>query len=222
MARLSVLQLDTHFPRIAGDVGCAATFQCDVEIICVPNATVADIVTDNPHQLDLRPFQDALSQATGDVVTTSCGFLTPLQSVLAPSCKGEFVASALSQVDRLSAMFSPQELSIITFDSAKFGAAHLPAGCQTFAQSIFGLDTGSHLRDVICNDLPVLDETKARDDFCAVFQKATSPKSKAVLLECTNLPPYKSSVRQNSPVAIYDILTAIESKLPDAVWPRFL
>jgi hypothetical protein len=222
MARLSVLQLDTHFPRIAGDVGCVETFQCELEIIRVPNATVGKVVTDDPTQLDLRSFQDALSKATGDLITTSCGFLAPLQSVLEPHCKVAFIASALGQLNYLSTLFSPQELSIITFDVAKLGLAHLPADCTEFEQSIFGLDVGSHLRDVISNDLTTLDDNMASDDVCFAFQQGTSSKTKAVILECTNLPPYKPSIRRIKPIAIYDILTAIESKLPNSVKPQFL
>ena len=222
MARISVLQLETHFPRIAGDVGCAKTFQCELEIIIVPNATVAKIVTKDPTQLDLRPFQDALSKATGDLITTSCGFLAPLQSVLKPQCKVKFIASALGQLKTLSTLFSPEELSIITFDADKLGPAHLPAGCAAFELSIFGLDVRSHLREVISNDLPTLDENMASDDVCSAFEKATTSKTKAVILECTNLPPYKPSIRRVKEIAIYDILTAIESNLPNSVNPQFL
>lgn len=222
MTRISVLQLDTQFPRIAGDVGCAETFQCELEIIRIPNMTVAKVVTDDPSQLDLCPFKDALSKATGDLITTSCGFMAPLQSVLEPHCKVAFIASALDQLNYLSTLFSPQELSIITFDAAKFGRAHLPTDCVEFEQSIVGLDVGSHLRDVISNDLKTLDENMASDDLCFAFQQGASSKTKAVILECTNLPPYKPGIRRIKPIAIYDILTAIESKLPNSVNPQFL
>jgi hypothetical protein len=182
MTRISVLQLDTQFPRIAGDVGCAETFQCELEIIRIPNMTVAKVVTDDPSQLDLCPFKDALSKATGDLITTSCGFI----------------------------------------DAAKFGRAHLPTDCVEFEQSIVGLDVGSHLRDVISNDFKTLDENMASDDLCFAFQQGASSKTKAVILECTNLPPYKPGIRRIKPIAIYDILTAIESKLPNSVNPQFL
>ncbi len=67
MARISLLQLDTKFPRIPGDVGCAETFHCELEIIRVPAATVAKIVTAHPDEIDLRPFEDAIASATGDL-----------------------------------------------------------------------------------------------------------------------------------------------------------
>ena len=53
MARVSVLQLDTRFCRVPGDVGCGDSYVNVPEIIRVPRASVADIVSDQPNQIDL-------------------------------------------------------------------------------------------------------------------------------------------------------------------------
>ena len=71
MARVSVLQLDTRFCRVPGDVGCAESYLHYPEIIRVPCASVANIVTDQPGQIDLDPFLNAIERATGDVVKAS-------------------------------------------------------------------------------------------------------------------------------------------------------
>ena len=217
-----MLQLDTKFPRIPGDVGCAETFQCELEIIRVPAATVAKIVTARPDEIDLRPFEDAIASATGDLITTSCGFLAPHQARLAQACDAPFVASALCQLPELAARYSPSQLGIITFDSEKLDAAHLPINCTDYAGSIYGLANDSHLRDVISNDKTDLDPEKATADVCAVAQHEIPNTIDAILLECTNLPPYKASLRRFKNVEIFDILTAIEARLPSAVNPRFL
>ena len=86
LKRITLLQLDTHFPRIPGDVGSVDTFKCDLEIIRVPNATVKEVVNSNPNQIDLDPFFNAINKATGDLITTSCGFLSPFQSELDAIC----------------------------------------------------------------------------------------------------------------------------------------
>jgi hypothetical protein len=222
VARISLLQLDTEFPRIPGDVGCAETFQCELEIIRVPTATVAKIVTARPHEIDLRPFEDAIASATGDLITTSCGFLAPHQPRLAQACDAPFLASALCQLPELTSRFPPSQLGIITFDAEKLGAAHLPKNCADYACSIAGLTKGSHLRDVISNDKTVLDIEKAAADVCAVIHQEIPNTVDAILLECTNLPPYKTALRPIKNLEIFDILTAIEAQLPNAVNPRFL
>lgn len=222
MPRISVLQLDTHFPRIAGDVGCADTYQCDLEIIRVPAATVNAVVTDAPDQIDPQPFVDAIKRASGDLITTSCGFLAPLHATLAAHSDVTFIASALDQLTSLQHQFTPAQLQIITFDAAKLGRAHLPDGCSAFATAIRGLDAASHLRDVITHDRANLDVAQATQDVCDAVGQNTGAPTQAILLECTNLPPYKSAIRQINPVPIYDILTAIEAQMPNAIQPRYL
>lgn len=222
MARVSLIQLDTHFPRIAGDVACPDTYNCELEIIRVPNAIVCNIVTDTPDQIDLQPFFDAIKSATGDLVTTSCGFLAPFQEELSYHCDVPFVASALGQLVDLKNDLTPQELQIITFDASKLGRAHLPDGCEAFKGAILGLDANSHLRDVIENDLRTLNSALASADVCAALRNDDGIDTKGILLECTNLPPYKPDIRKLYAVPIYDILTAIEAQLPDAVHPQYL
>ena len=222
MHRITLLQLDTQFPRIPGDVGSVDTFKCDLEIIRVPNATVKEVVNSNPNQIDLDPFFNAINKATGDLITTSCGFLSPFQSELDAICNVPFIASSLVQLEHLKNIYTPPELQIITFDAVKLGVAHLPEKCEDFAGSIYGLNSNAHLRKVIENNIKQLDPVKAAIDVCAVVEQNNNKLVKSILLECTNLPPYKSEIRRISNVPIYDILTAIENELPNSVQTNFL
>ena len=119
MNRITLIQLDTHFPRIPGDVGSVDTFKCELEIIRVPNATVEQVINANPNQIDLNHFFDAIDKATGDLVTTSCGFLSPFQDELDAVCNVHFIASSLVQLEYLKNIHTAPELQIITFDASK-------------------------------------------------------------------------------------------------------
>ena len=112
--------------------------------------------------------------------------------------------------------------SLIAFDAAKLGPAHLPIGCEAFNTSICGLNSDAHLKSVIENNITRIDISKASADICAVVRANKKKSTKGILLECTNLPPYKTDIRRISDVPIYDILTAIEKELPDSVHPYFL
>jgi hypothetical protein len=57
---------------------------------------------------------------------------------------------------------------------------------------------------------------------CSVVEKNNNKLVKSILLECTNLPPYKMDIRKISDLPIYDILTAIENELPNSVQTNFL
>ena len=54
---VTVLQLDTDFPRVAGDVGCEQTYLDDIQIIRIPNATVGQIVSADPAAIPIAPFR---------------------------------------------------------------------------------------------------------------------------------------------------------------------
>ena len=79
MGRVSILQLDTKFLRIPGDIGCKKTFIEPPQHLIVEGATANKVVTSRPENIDITPFLEAAQSATGDILTTSCGFLAPFQ-----------------------------------------------------------------------------------------------------------------------------------------------
>ena len=84
------------------------------------------------------------------------------------------------------------------------------------------MNSDAHLKRIIENNITHIDISKASADICAVVRSNKKKMTKGILLECTNLPPYKTDIRKVSDVPIYDILTAIEKELPDSVNPYFL
>ena len=136
MAGVTVLQLDTHFPRIAGDVGSTDSYTCEVEIIRIKGASVAGIVTDAPDQIDITPFESALKAARGDVIVTSCGFLSYWQAHLEALVDRPFISSSLVALDRLD---DPETTAILTYDATRLGPAHLGHNAR-FASCIIGLE----------------------------------------------------------------------------------
>ena len=79
MAKLTVLQLDTAFPRLPGDVASPDSYDCAIDIVTIPAATVKTIVTDHPDHIDISGFEAAIdlidrTADDNDVITTSCGF----------------------------------------------------------------------------------------------------------------------------------------------------
>ena len=79
MGRVSVLQLDTNFLRIPGDIGSDKTFIEQHQYLIVEGVTANKVVTSQPENIDISPFLEAAKSATGDILTTSCGFLAPFQ-----------------------------------------------------------------------------------------------------------------------------------------------
>jgi len=223
VARVSVLQLDTRFCRVPGDVGCAESYLHDPEIIRVPCASVANIVTDQPGQIDLDPFLNAIERATGDVVVTSCGFLSPFQDQLQSITPKPIIASVLNRLSDLDVIKGADRSSVLTFDATRLVEAHFPNPYRANDFRVVGLRPNNPLRQRIEEDVPdCFDASDVVSAVVADFALAVMPTTETVILECTNLPPYKPQMRHDSNVRIIDILSAIECIAPNTIAPQYL
>ena len=82
MNKLAILQLDTNFKRIAGDICCRKTFLRDVNIIKINNASVSEIISKDQNEQHYVNFKNQILLRKEDVITTSCGFTYNWQSTL--------------------------------------------------------------------------------------------------------------------------------------------
>ncbi len=218
---LTVLQLDTDFPRIAGDVAAPDTYTQPIEVLRVAGAGVGAVVRSDPLGMAIGPFEAALAQARGRVVTTSCGFLAAWQGHLATQTARPFLASALNLLPELAGLYAPDELQILTFDRAALTAAHF--GAETdYAQSVWGLPDTCELRRVIRGNLGTLDRDLAERELIACARESMRPRTRAFLLECTNFPPYARALRAALDRPVFSVLTGLETLSPGLVQPEFL
>ena len=210
---LGVLMLDTSFPRPLGDIGNPDSFDHPVIYRRLPGAIVSRIVTDQalPEEL-VSTFIDQARSLENDgatLITTSCGFLFPLQSRIQTAVSVPVVTSALCMLPTLRQQTSAnQPIGILTFDAARLSAHHIPDQGPVVIE---GLSPGDHLYRVIADDLPQLDQAQASIDVTNALKRLLSRHGnlQAVVLECTNLPPYKSHLLKNRRLSIVDIHDAL-------------
>jgi len=212
---VSILQLDTAFPRVPGDVACVESYVGPVDIIRIPAASVGRVVTDDPGGVDIAPFEAALRAAQGEVIATSCGFLAYWQTHLQAMTDRPVIASSLIALARQDA-----PTAVLTFDAQKLQAGH--ANDLQHADAVIGLHTDMHLRQVISGDLRDLDQAVAGREVADLVVTHVPSQTRTLLLECTNLPPYKPAIRRVFQGTIIDILTEIERARPGTVKPQFL
>lgn len=221
--RLTVLQLDTRFPRPPGDVASPESYQVPIVIERIAKATVDQIVTADPDQNSMIPFGEAAKRITSGLGVTSCGFLGYWQDQLNQISSQPFIASALSDLNHWGQGYAADEIAIVTFDRDVLATplyAQLLAG---FSGAIIGLHPDMHLKKVISEDRPDLDQQRAETELLSYLDTVLDhSKIKALVFECTNLPPYKAAIKSAFNVEIYDILTSIHNRDPELVRPEFL
>ena len=223
MPVVSLFQLDTSFPRIAGDIGSPETWRAGLDIHMVPELTVERVINSDPGATDMTAVEAAMDRARGDILTTSCGFLSYWQDRLAARTARPFVSSALLALPDLRGRFADNELAILTFNADVLTSPAFAPSLGGFAGPVAGLAKESHLRQVIANDLLALDRQRAEDEIVRLVDGLCAAGGlRALILECTNLPPYKQALKARFDIEIFDILTLIDGMKADIVDPAHL
>ena len=209
---VGILVLDTRFPRIAGDIGNAGTFDFPVLYHPVRGAS-SDRVVRRPDG-DLLPLfaegARALERAGVGAITTSCGFLARFQAELADAVAVPVFTSSLMMVPMVQRMLPRgRAVGIITVDASSLGPAHF-AGAGIAPDRpvvVAGLETEKEFARVMLDDALELDVDAARAEHVAVARRlvAEHPEIGAIVLECTNMPPYAADVQAATGLPVFDI-----------------
>ncbi len=210
--------LDTRFPRVAGDIGHPRTFAFPVRHAMVRGASPRRVVVERDPGL-VAPFVAAareLERDGVDAITTSCGFLALFQRELAASVAVPLWTSSLLLVAEIEATLAAGErVGVVTADAASLSADHLRAVGARVDTPVEGLALDSRLRATLLDDLETLDVDEARDATVAAAERlvARHPQVRAIVLECTNLPPYADAVRSATGLPVHDLTTLVRSRL---------
>lgn len=220
---LGVLMLTTRFPRPTGDVGNPATWPCRALFRVVEPARVDAVVTGDPlPEALVAAFISAgreLVAAGATLITTSCGFLVTVQAALEAALPAPVVTSALLQIPAIQADLPlGRRVGVITFDARRLTPAHLAAAGAPADTPLAGLERGDELYRVISQDLQVLDPGAAEADLLAAGRalQTACPALGAVVLECTNLPPYGAALAAEFRLPVYDLVTFLAPRLDAA------
>ena len=209
---LGILMLDTHFPRIKGDVGNPESFLYPVRKLTVRGASPDRVVREADPAL-LEPFLQAAEQLEREgcaAITTSCGFLAMFQKELAARVSIPVFTSSLLQVRTAYGLLPEgKKVGILTADGRKLGERHFRgAGIEDVPKVVYGME-GTHFHDIYVGDREDLDPARAGEELQRVALRMVDehPEVGAVVCECTNMPPYTDALRRILKCPVYDILT---------------
>ena len=207
---LGILMLDTRFPRPVGDVGNPQTYAragIPVRFAIVRGASPQRIVKEADPAL-LQPFIDAAQELVREgavMLSTSCGFLASYQHVLSRAVPVPVITSSLLQAARF-----PRP-GIVTIDAASLtptvlDAARVPAGTP-----VQGIEPGCEFHRRILSNDGTLDPEQAEQDVVSAANQLVEqhPLVTDIVLECTNMPPYREAVARSTGRRVHDIETLL-------------
>lgn len=214
-AALGVLMLEARFPRIPGDMGNATTWPFPVMLRVVRGASPERVVLDGAKGL-LDAFVDAardLVDLGAEGITTNCGFLSLFQQELAARVAVPVATSALMQVPLVQATLPPgRRVGVITVSKGSLTEAHLDAAGVPRDTPVEGTEGGREFfRVLIRGAAQDMDVDLARQDILDAGRALVTrhPEVGAIVLECTNMPPYAAALREALGLPVFDIYSLI-------------
>ncbi|HXT80133.1 MAG TPA: aspartate/glutamate racemase family protein [Acetobacteraceae bacterium] len=213
-APLGILMLEARFPRIPGDMGNAGTWPFPVLYRVVKGASPERVVLQGAAGL-LPAFLKAAAELVehgAEAITTNCGFLSLFQQELAAHVRVPVATSALIQVPWVQATLPPgRRVGIITVSAQSLTPAHLRAAEVPADTPFVGTEDGvEFFRVLIRGEKQDMDVSLAEQDILQAGQRLMAMGGiGAVVLECTNMPPYAHALRQALGVPVFDIYSLI-------------
>ena len=213
---VGILLLNTRFPMIPGDVGNASTYGFPVVyrvIDCLPT-DFWNSDTAFEHVDAVIKEARALEQFGVAAITSDCGYMALYQKEVAAAVNVPVFLSSLMQVSFIHRTLRPgRKIGLVVADSRRMSERILAnAGVD---DSIPVVITGMEKQPAFWSAIV---EENGRLDSDAVERAAVSvatelvqknPDIGALLLECSDLPPYAAAIQEAVRLPVFDFITMI-------------
>jgi hypothetical protein len=225
---IGIILMESFMPFPPGCPGNASTFSFPVRYAVVKGANMDRLVYQGDPEL-LQPFIDAgwsLVREGVKAITGNCGFMVLYHEMLAREFPVPVFMSSLLQLPFISRMLMPGEkVGIVTANSKTLTAMHLQIATNDIdiPIAVAGMEDQKHFYDAIHAEKGTLDFDKVEREVVEVTKNLieNNDNIKAVLFECTDLPPYAAAVQEAVGLPVFDFSTMINYVFSALVRKRF-
>jgi len=208
-----IMHIDSIW-RIPGDIGNVSTFPFPVKYKFV---NISPEILMNPERAlnETRKIVSAAKELECEgvrAITGGCGFMAIYQSAVSSSVDVPVFLSSLLQVQLLYSMLgATKKIGIITANSRALTEEYLKpaARCVSFTRVVVaGLENSGFC--LHCDKQDVYKRYRENEKIVvdlALSLVKKNPDIKAIVLECTNLPPYAAAIRRSLDLPVFDIVS---------------
>ncbi|XP_075261119.1 uncharacterized protein LOC142352850 [Convolutriloba macropyga] len=219
---LGVVRLDYDYPPAKGDIDCPDTFSYDVYYRAVPGLTFEMCqrgkLEDQVRTRFIEAIEWLIHEKKVSCITGDCGFMVYYQGIAQAEVKKTtsvpIVMSPLLQVSGIFSALGPDEDVIVMTANER----HLLKLQKTFIEEFQINILHPRIHIVGCENVPgfeavalgeKVDVEKVEPGIVELVREKLIefPKTKAILMECTELPPYANAVREDSGLPVFDAIT---------------
>ncbi|MFR1114551.1 MAG: aspartate/glutamate racemase family protein, partial [Blautia sp.] len=213
---IGILQLYAHLPFFPGNVSNAYTYDFPVKFLEVKGTGIDNILAGDMSLLD--SIIEAARQLELDgcrAVCANCGFFGHYQRLVADALDIPVYLSSMVQVPwALVGMKSGQKLGIMTANSNTLTPSLFEA-CGISEQMrqrcvVYGAQDEKEFPNILTGN-GGLDYDLVGDELSGIARRMIQehPDVGAVLLECTDMPPYAHRLQAELHMPVYDAITLI-------------
>lgn len=214
---IGILILDAAYPCVPGNVGNASTFSFPVRYREVRGASIDRLLNQQDATL-VQPFIDAALdlQAEGvKAVTGACGFMALFQKEVAAALDIPVFLSSLLQVPFIYHILKPdRRIGIISANAAVLTPGHFEnvGVSPEIPLAIAGMQDQPEFCSAVLEEKGTLDSDAIEAEVVQVARRLVREHADlgAILLECSDLPPYAHAVQQATRLPVFDFITMIQ------------
>ena len=225
---IGIILMETFMPFPPGCPGNASSFNFPVRYSIVKGANMDRLVYQGDSEL-LQPFIDAGWELVNEgvkAVTGNCGFMVLYQDMLAKEFPVPVFMSSLLQLPFIHRMLRPGEkIGIVTASKRSLSERHLQAasGGLDIPVKVADMEDQPHFHHAIHAEKGDLDFEKVEQEVASVTKTLaeSDDQIKAILFECTDLPPYAAAAQEAVNLPVFDFTTMINYIFSGIVRKRF-
>ncbi len=213
---IGILILDAAYPCVPGNVGNATTFPFPVRYKEVTGASIDRLLNQRDATL-VQPFIDAARALQNEgvkAITGACGFMALFQRQVAAAVDIPVFLSSLLQIPFIHRILKPaQTIGIISANADVLTPEHFKSvGVSAdIPLAITGMQDQPEFRGAVLEEKGTLDSSAIEAEVVQVATRLFQehPNLGAILLECSDLPPYAHAVQQAVGLPVFDFISMI-------------
>ena len=214
---IGILILNARYPCIPGNVGNASTFSFPVRYKVVREASIERVVKQKDRSLvnDFIRAARELQEEGVKAVTGACGFMAFFQREVADAVHIPVLLSSLLQIPFIHRTLNRRKkIGVITADSKSLTREHFAAAGvdEGIPLVVKGMEDQKEFREAVLEEKGTLDSSLMEREVVGVAAALLrdNPDTGAILLECSDLPPYASAIQREVDLPVFDFITMIQ------------
>jgi hypothetical protein len=218
-ATVGILQLPANIPMLPGDVGNPTTFDFPVVYELIEEIDPFWVLADKPHPVVMEKVIAACKRLTMQGVTTiigNCGFFANYQPEVSESLDVgvQFFPSSLNQVPMLlTSVGSNKKVGILTASKKLLMPSPALKNVGVTDEDmkrivVYGNEDGEQMK-LVTGETGRFNPKKLEKELVDLAKKMVkeNPDVGAIVLECTEFPPYAHAIQDAVRLNIWDFVT---------------